>query len=55
MPFDKGEFELAMVKMLTKNGWDPQVLAYLTEEDLLQNLADFNNEPVKKRNRIYTI
>ncbi len=54
MPFDKEEeFESALVKMLTQNGWEPRVLEYLTEEDLLQNWADIlfeNNRGIDRLN-----
>ncbi len=55
MAFNKeSEFEEALIKMLTEScGWEPQVLKYKNEKELIQNWADIlfeNNRSIDKLN-----
>lgn len=55
MAFTKeSEFENALIKMLTESfGWEPKILKYKTEQDLLKNWADIlfeNNRSVDRLN-----
>lgn len=55
MAFTKeSEFENALIKMLTESfGWEPNILSYKTEEDLLKNWADIlfeNNRGIDRLN-----
>lgn len=49
----EAEFEKALVELLPKKGWEPQVLKNYTEEQLLQNWADIlfeNNRSIDRLN-----
>lgn len=54
MVFDKeSDFEEALIEALTHKGWEPKVLKYPTEEDLLKNWADIlfaNNRGIDRLN-----
>ena len=54
MAFDKeSDFEEALIKALTHKGWEPKVLKYPTEEELIQNWADIlfeNNRDIDRLN-----
>lgn len=55
MVFNKeSDFENALIKVLTEScGWEPEVLQYKTEKDLLQNWADIlfeNNRSIDRLN-----
>jgi type I restriction enzyme R subunit len=54
MVFDKeSDFEAALIEALTHKGWEPQVLKYPTEEELLKNWADIlfqNNRSLDRLN-----
>ncbi|MDF2800392.1 MAG: type restriction enzyme protein [Anaerocolumna sp.] len=57
MTFDnEGVFETALINLLTeKYGWEPQILRYKTEEDLVQNWAQIlfeNNRDVDRLNDV---
>lgn len=50
---DESSFEEALIKVLAKKGWDPNVIKHPTEEDLLQNWANIlfeNNNIVDRLN-----
>ena len=41
MPFKREEdFENALIEMLSKKGWEKNVIRHPSEKDLLQNWAD---------------
>ncbi len=47
------DFEQAVIDALTRKGWDPQVLKYPTEQDLIRNWADIlfeNNRGIDRLN-----
>lgn len=49
----EAEFESAVIQALTQKGWEPTVLRYPTEEDLLKNWADIlfaNNRSIDRLN-----
>ncbi len=54
MVFDKeSDFEEALIEALTNKGWEPKVLKYPSEEDLLKNWADIlfeNNRGIDRLN-----
>ncbi|MEN6624178.1 MAG: HsdR family type I site-specific deoxyribonuclease [Smithella sp.] len=54
MVFDKeSDFEEALMKALSHKGWEPEVLKYPSEEDLLNNWADIlfeNNRGIDRLN-----
>lgn len=55
MAFTKeSDFENALIKMLTESfGWEPEILKYKTEQDLLKNWADIlfeNNRSIDRLN-----
>lgn len=37
---EESEFEESLIKLLTHKGWDPQIIKYPTEEDLIKNWAE---------------
>lgn len=48
---DELKFEAALIEVLKTKGWEPEVLKYKTEEDLIQNWADIlfeNNRSVDR-------
>ena len=53
---DELQFEAAMISLLTaKYGWEPEVLRYKTEEDLIENWANIlyeNNRDVDRLNDV---
>ena len=56
MVFNKeAEFEEAVIKELTKKGWEENIIKYPTEEDLIQNWADIlfeNNRGIDRLNDV---
>ena len=53
MAFDKeSDFEEALIKALTHKGWEPKVLKYPTEEELIQNWAGILFENNRNINRL---
>ena len=54
MGFDKeSDFENALIELLTHKGWDPEIIKYPTEEDLLKNWANIlfeNNRGIDRLN-----
>lgn len=54
MGFDKeSDFENSLIELLTHKGWDPQIIKYPTEEDLLKNWANIlfeNNRGIDRLN-----
>jgi len=54
MVFDKEpDFEEALIEALSHKGWEPKILKYPTEEDLLKNWADIlfeNNRDIDRLN-----
>ena len=54
MGFDKeSDFEKSLIELLTHKGWDPQIIKYPTEEDLLKNWANIlfeNNRGIDRLN-----
>ena len=54
MGFDKeSDFEKALIELLTHKGWDPQIINYPTEEELLNNWAKIlfeNNRGIDRLN-----
>lgn len=57
MAFEKeADFEAALIRQLTeKHGWEPEVLRYPTEEDLLRNWAAIlfeNNRSIDRLNDV---
>lgn len=54
MPFNKEEdFENALIEMLSKKGWEKNVIRHPSEKDLLQNWADIlfdNNNTIDRLN-----
>lgn len=53
---DENQFEAALISLLTtKYGWEPEVLRYKTEEDLIENWANIlyeNNRDVDRLNDV---
>lgn len=50
---DEQDFELALCAMLAQKGWEPEVIKYPTEHDLLRNWADIlfqNNNQIDRLN-----
>lgn len=50
---DEQDFELALCAMLAQKGWEPEVIKYPTETDLLRNWADIlfqNNNQIDRLN-----
>lgn len=41
---NESEFETSLIKVLTQNGWDNNILRYPSEEDLIDNWADILNK-----------
>ena len=54
MPFNREEdFENALIEMLSKKGWEKNVIRHPSEKDLLQNWADIlfdNNNTIDRLN-----
>ncbi len=54
MGFEKeSDFENSLIELLTHKGWDPEIIKYPTEEDLLKNWADIlfeNNRVIDRLN-----
>ena len=54
MPFNREEdFENALIEMLSKKGWEKNVIRHPSEKDLLQNWADilfYNNNTIDRLN-----
>lgn len=54
MTFTKeSDFEAALIKVLSENGWDKEIITYPTEKDLIQNWADIlynNNRSIDRLN-----
>ena len=54
MIFNKeADFEAALIKILSENGWEKDVLKYYSEDDLLQNWANIlfeNNRDIDRLN-----
>ena len=51
----EAEFEKAVIKELTKKGWEDKIIKYPIEEDLIQNWADIlfeNNKDIDRLNNI---
>ena len=40
----ESDFENALINLLFNKGWENQVISYPTEQDLIRNWVDFNNE-----------
>ena len=54
---DEMEFEKNLVQVLTTKGWDPQIIKYPTEKDLINNWKDilFNNNRDRDRLNDYPL
>ena len=54
MTFQKeSDFEKALIELLSKKGWEPEVLKNPTEEDLIKNWANIlfeNNRSIDRLN-----